>query len=647
MPWDDNIVGPTLEIASSNDSPMKLLAGPGTGKTFTLMRRIARLLEVGDGQQVNPENILLVTFTRTAAQDLKNSLEALNINGIDEIRAGTLHSFCYSILDGTGVFEITGIKPRALLKFEERFLEEDLKQAGLGGIRDIRNKKRAFEAGWARLLNEQPGWPTNQEDIDFQREMREWLRNHHAMLISELVPETRNYLANNPNCPERSCFKYVFVDEYQDLNRAEQRLIDYLAGNSRIFMVIGDDDQSIYEGFRYAHHEGIIDFNRNNPGNNRELNECRRCPIRLVNTANNLIGNNRLRSEQNRQLTPRQSNPEGDIIVVQWADMDAESEGIATFINEKIDNEIFNPGEILVLCPRREIGYAIKTKLSNLGKEAHSFFPEKELEGYPKDPEQNQAQKAYTLLNLIVNPNDLVSMRCWLGFDHYSLNAQAYERIQDYSHSNSQNIVTTLDGLKDGTVNIPYTTNIVDEYSSLRNELLSLQGVVGNDLVNRLFPAEQDWANKCRSFFIDINDDSSPEEILEIMKNNIIQPEMPVDVDFIRIMSIHKSKGLTAKLVIITGCIDGFIPFRDNDLQGRDLQRHNEEQRRLFYVGLTRSSNTLILSSFARIERHIAHRLGATVGSGDATTAQTIACPFFSEIESNLPESIRGEDWTY
>lgn len=645
MPWNDNIEGATLEIASSNASPMKLLAGPGTGKTFTLMRRIARLLEDGDGQQVNPANILLVTFTRTAAHDLKNSLEALNINGIDRIRAGTLHSFCYSILNRTGVLGITGITPRALLMYEERFLEEDLKHAGLGCIRDIQKKKRAFEAGWARLLNEQPGWPTNQEDIDFQSVMRHWLRDHHAMLISELVPETRNYLANNPNCSERNFYSYVFVDEYQDLNRAEQRLIDYLAKNSRIFMVIGDDDQSIYEEFRYAHHEGIIDFNSNNPGNNRELNECRRCPIRLVNTANNLIGNNQLRSEENRQLSPRPSNPEGDIIVVQWEDMNAESEGISNYINTQLENNVFNPGEILVLCPRRETGYAIKRKLNNLGKEAHSFFSEKELEGNPKKSENNQAQKAYTLMNLIVNPNDLVSIRCWLGFDHNSLNAKAYKRIQDYSHSNSQNIVTTLDGLKDGTVNIPYTTNIVEKYSSLRNELLSLQGVVGNDLVNRLFPVDQDWAYGCRSSFVDVDEDSSPTEILDTLKNNIIQPEMPVDVDFVRIMSIHKSKGLTAKLVIITGCIDGFIPFRNDELVGMELQRHDEEQRRLFYVGLTRSSESLVLSSFSNIERGVGHKLGARVGYGDATTAHTIACPFFREIENNLPDSIRGEDW--
>jgi len=300
MAWDDNLRGPAREIAATSQSPLRVVAGPGTGKTFALMRRVARLLEEGK----DPTGILMVTFTRMAASDLERELRALNIPRAELIYKGTLHSFCFFTLSQANVLELTGRVPRPLLNFEERFLLEDLGQDDFGNYYARRRRLKAFEAAWAREQDQEPGWPQDETDRRFQGLLNEWLRFHQAMLLGELVPVTLRYLRDNPGCPERHQFNHVLVDEYQDLNRAEQSVIDLLSERGSL-TVIGDEDQSIYESFRYAHPEGISEFDESHEGTHDiPLELCRRCPTRVVAVAKELIRNNMRRTERVLQPMP-------------------------------------------------------------------------------------------------------------------------------------------------------------------------------------------------------------------------------------------------------------------------------------------------------------------------------------------------------
>src|SRR4051812_12428042 len=103
MPWSDGLSGPALEIARTTSSPLRVMAGPGTGKSYAMKRRLVRLLEEG----VDPQRILVTTFTRTAAADLVRDVKQLGVTGCDAIRAGTLHSFCHGLLAKRHVLEIT------------------------------------------------------------------------------------------------------------------------------------------------------------------------------------------------------------------------------------------------------------------------------------------------------------------------------------------------------------------------------------------------------------------------------------------------------------------------------------------------------------------------------------------------------------
>jgi len=112
--WDDGLAGVARAIAATDETPLRVMAGPGTGKTFAMMRRVARLLEEG----ADAERILVVTFTRTAAADLRRELYGLDVEGSQDIKAGTLHSFCFSLLSRAEVLEHLGRTPRPIVTFQ-------------------------------------------------------------------------------------------------------------------------------------------------------------------------------------------------------------------------------------------------------------------------------------------------------------------------------------------------------------------------------------------------------------------------------------------------------------------------------------------------------------------------------------------------
>jgi DNA helicase II / ATP-dependent DNA helicase PcrA len=371
--WDDDLTGTAYDIASCEESPLRVLAGPGTGKTYAMKRRVMRLLQ----ENAAAHAILACTFTRTAARDIAKEITTLGVEGADRVWAGTLHGLSFSILSRQEVLKTTGRVARPLTKTEERFLLQDL-QANFGGVKKAGKRLRAFESGWARLQNEDPGWPDNPADQAFQALLREWLKFHGAMLVGELVPVTLEYMQNNPMCPERSRFENVVVDEYQDLNRAEQALVDLLSEHATL-SIIGDEDQSIYS-FKHAHPEGITTFPDSHDGTHDEtLDVCRRCPTTVVKLANSLIQNNSTYS--NRPLKPRPENGPGIVKIVQWSSMQAEARGIADYVLKRIEEDGVTAGEVLILAPRRQMGHAVRLALLERQVVAHSFFSEQRWMG--------------------------------------------------------------------------------------------------------------------------------------------------------------------------------------------------------------------------------------------------------------------------
>ncbi|MDA1054648.1 MAG: ATP-dependent helicase [Planctomycetota bacterium] len=640
MAWHDGLTGRALEIAGTANSPIRVMAGPGTGKSFALKRRLTRLLEEG----VNPKNVLVVTFTRNAAADLVQEIAALGVDGCEDIVASTLHSYCFRLLMKEAVFEFSGRTPRPLisiskagvLQFEAAPLLEDMNAPDrFGNKRERTQRIRAFEAQWARLQSDDPGWAVDPVDAEFHEVLASWLQFHECMLIGELVPESLNFVRSNPLSAAIDQFDHVLVDEYQDLNKAEQVLIDHLAEHGSLG-IVGDIDQSIYS-FRYAHPDGIEEFNATHADtDDHVLDECRRCPQAVVAIADHVIRRNHPPAAGQR-LNPMPGNPDGDLHVVQWNSMTDEVGGLASVVESLIEEQGYEAGEILILCPRRLIGYAIREKLDEAKIPVHSFYHDEALD-------EDKAQEAFSLLSLLANPKDRVSLRFLLGCNSQSWLAKQYRLIRDHCEESGKHPWDALEELVVGDLDLGRTGEIEARFTIIKEAIENIATLPVKELIDALFPEDDEWAEVLREMSILSMDDlDGSGELLNHLRTKITQPEMPEAGEFVRIMSLHKSKGLTSKAVIVCGCIEGLVPFRDEKLPPAEKARMLKEQRRLFYVAITRCTQFLAVSSFRRIETKAAFRIGAKT-SGRGRVVSTVASQFLGELGPAAPAAMAGDD---
>ncbi len=638
MAWNDRLDEEFTAIAGYTGRYTCVIAGAGTGKTFALKRKVARLLEQGE-----PSGCLLaVTFTRTAARDLKNDLHSLGVEGCELVRACTPHSLCYSILSKHEVFRVMERETRTLLEHEKDYLIADL-STRLGKIKTLREQLKAFTSAWARLLNEEPGWPHTEEDREFDSEMTSWLKFHKAMLVGELVPLTIKYLRSNPTSPERSQYKHVIVDEYQDLNKAEQRLVRLLSGyelpENRTLTVAGDDDQSIFVTLKYAHPEGITIFKDEYPGTfEKTLTTCQRCPRRVIDLANAFIISTN-RKANPKLLCPKGKAIDGEVAILQWRTPDKEARGIATIIAQKISTGEVKPEEILVLTPRKDIGYKIVNNLIACDIKAKTCFSDAVLE------KKKLAQEGYAYLILLHDSNDAVSLRVLLGIDAADKRKKSYEKIRKHCFASGDNVIQTLSKLQSRQLHIPSTDALVARYEIISRRLQELSTLTLRDVVNQLFPDNVEEVVELRKLALSALDQATDiHELYEILNTEIVQPELPTSTDNVLVLTLYKAKGLTAKMVVVVNCLEGCIPFVGDYPNEEERQIGLAEQERLFFVALTRTTNILLFSSTGIIRRGDAARMKVLAGTRK-WWPETPASHFLDMLGSSAPLPQPGEDY--
>jgi ATP-dependent DNA helicase UvrD/PcrA len=639
--WLDDLHGEARRMALSEAARIKALSGPGTGKTFATMARVRWLLEQG----ANPARILVVTLTRTAAEDLKRSLGDLGVEGAEQVVARTLHAHCFSILGRAKVLAATGVVPRIVAEFEKTMMLRDL-TGDFGDIPDRRKTLLRFAAAWSDAREDHaPGEPVEQLDQIFQNEVLRWLRWHRAMLLDELVPTTLKYLRLNPLAEERREFDHVLVDEYQDLNRADMAVIELLASGAMSLSVVGDDDQSIYR-FRFAFPEGIREFAADDE---MAFIECRRCPTSVIALANALVGRDPNRAKPD--LAAAVENGVGEVHHVAFETADREAEGLADFILRRIENRQVEAGDCLVLCNSRLHARRIRKALDDRGVRAETFFREQALD-------TEVAREALTLLTLRLDPADRVAERAWVGIDQPEARESTYRRLWPAADEAGISIGEAIARIKAGELVVKWSAGVVARWEQLTERLSALEPL-GDDLValiDALMPEGDDDLEALRAsalLALQAREEGDPVSAFPAaVRYAVGMPEVPFDATFVRIMSLHRSKGLTAKLVVIAGLVDGLIPWDpEPDATMAERAAHQEEQRRLLYVGITRSSETLALSSFARLPFSEAMRFGARYGrvrrpaGGGDPFVTTFASPLLADLGPSLPEAVSGPDW--
>jgi DNA helicase-2/ATP-dependent DNA helicase PcrA len=644
--WDQGLDGKTLDIARAPDKVIRVQAGPGTGKTFALQHRVMRLLEEG----VDGENILVVTFTRVAAQDLRDSMAELGVEGCERVDARTLHSLCFSLLLRADVFPHLGRVPRPLvgvknsgwLQFEYDPLLEDLGLTGEFGDKRARLERiEAFQAAWARRQRDEVTPAPNPVDRAFDGALISWLLFHQAILIGELVPIALRHLNSNALDPILDRYRYVICDEYQDLNKIEQLLIDKLACRSDL-IIVGDPDQSIYS-MKYASPEGIIDFEeRHDHISDKDLDECRRCPTSVVAAANALIANN-VHRPRPVPLVAHAGNPPGEIFNVQWPSMADEITGLSEYIlhllraSAQAGERRVAPGDIMVLSPSSQIGNGIRDQLLDYGVPSHSFYSE----GLLVD---DCAKVAMAMMNLLSEPDDRVALRYLLGVGSPNFLAREYAVLRQTCRLEGKAPIEILDEIVDHGRVIANTGKLVTKYQGLRERLSALRAMQPQDQIASLLPDQAAWAQQFRDradAIIAAEVENPLRAIFKAMREAVIQPEVPSDPDFVRVMSLHKSKGLTSKFVIVAGAVQGSLPRFNDRLVGVAADEALEEQRRLFYVAITRPTEALVLSHYQRIADGAQFRVGAILNRN----RKTYPSQFIGEAGAAIPPALSGREW--
>ena len=410
--------------------------------------------------------------------------------------------------------------------------------------------------------------------------------------------------------------------------------------------IVGDDDQSIYS-FKHAHPDGIREWlNLNAGADDRGLDECRRCPTRLVQLANSLIGHNVHRPVP-RPLTPIPANGPGDIRIVQYRTIMQEVAGVARLVSDMVANGI-PPGDILVLAQSRAFGTPLYEALVQDCVPSKSYYAETELS-------HGDAQYGFALLKLFANREDRVALRWLVGFNVNNWHAAGYRRIRESCENTGLSPWETMVQLECGALNLPYTNGIVSRFKELMQQLNALAALPDlTTIVDNLFLDGQNSTRDIRAVALRVLAEMEEDDIGEFihaLSTAISQPEIPTEIEDVRIMSLHKSKGLSSPVTIISGCVQGLLPRRPPEgLTPNEQRRHLEEQRRLFYVGITRAKaspregkpGTLVVTYSQQMPVADALAVGIAPARQRYGSAFLHASQFIRELGPTAPRPIAG-----
>lgn len=565
------------EIVSSTSPVICVIAGPGSGKTKGIL--IPKIKNILSGSNIDSDKVLLLTFSRASAQDLKQRFEGEEKSP----RISTLHSLCLSFLLSEDNHDIRKRVGSILLDFEKDVLIADIKQkAPEFGKRQIKKMLDEFSAGWALLPHDEV-FVEDENKRKFKGIVVGWLDEHEAAMMEEIV-----YHAVDLAKKIQSSFiddpEYILVDEFQDLNKLEQEFVGLLSGKSKLLLVVGDPDQSIYS-FKYAHPKGINDFSSRDEVESHSLEYIGRSSKKIINLANELL--KQADPRRTSLLKPLPDKEDGSVKIQRFDTQDLEFESV---FNE-IDNIISNgekPEEILVLIPRKKLGVEfVKYANDKLQGKDYSYHITSKIDFSPTEKER------ILLFGLLSNPKSVLHIRSYIGLQEKDHNSAEIETIKTKYGS----LVEALNKANpdDFDTRKQKVKRVCEKLVELRNFLNShTDNSNVQKIIDELFPddnTEMSDLRKIISSLIDDNDTvgklySKLVDYMRTIRSNDNQ---------IKVMTLISSKGLEANHVYILGCNDGNMPGKNRSPYLDDHQ-NKQEQRRLLYVGVTRAKKSLTIT---------------------------------------------------
>jgi DNA helicase-2/ATP-dependent DNA helicase PcrA len=595
------------EAVIYNGSSLLIFAGAGSGKTRVITYKIAYLI---DALKISPSRILAVTFTNKAANEMKERTESLLGGEIKSLWIGTFHSICAKMLRRD--INLLGFKSNFTILDEddsERAIKEVMKRLNI-------DTKYLAPSSVKNYISQAKTSFINAEDFKLQaREYIEkvvssvysgyeaFLKLNNSLDFDDLIFLTVKLLKEHEDVAYyySNKFKYLLVDEYQDINMMQYQLIKLLSKIHRRLTVVGDDDQSIYS-FRGASVEfiGLIqeDFKDLRI---LKLEQNYRSPQEILNTANRLIKHNRNRS--NKQLFCDRTIPES---VNFYEALDEVDE--ARFVVKKIENLVQNDR-------KRYNDFAILYRTNAQSRIFEEYLINEvipyQVIGGVRFYSRAEIKDIIAYLSIINNPYDDISFRRIINIPSRKIGEVTISKIEDISREKVISLFESLAFLIDETVSESTKKNLKNFYDII-NDLIkeskgrSLMWLV-EEIVSRInfysYLLEKDKIEGESRVdnvkeFISMVSEFSKESEKPTLAGLLTQISLVADIDEakggnrISLMTLHSAKGLEFPVVFLVGLEEGFLPHYRSLESEKDI----EEERRLCYVGITRAKESLFFS---------------------------------------------------
>ena len=591
------------EAASQIDGSILILAGAGSGKTRTITYRIAHMIEnVG----ISPYSILAVTFTNKAAKEMRERVEELVGDVAKACTISTFHSFGMRLLRMYG--KEVGYNSNFTIydtDDQKRIVKAILKGQNLS-INGVKLTERDLVSMISKIKEQIKTLDEysvmNKQIVEVYDKYNRALLESNAMDFSDILLNTYKLL-QKPEILEKvqNKYKYIMIDEYQDTNNLQYKIIDLIARKSSNLCVVGDENQSIY-GFRGANILNILNFENNyNNAKIIKLEENYRSTTTILDAANELIKNNK--SSKDKKLWTQ--NGKGDLIKVLASDNARdEVSRIIEIIKENHQNGV----------PYRDMTILYRTNAqSRLFEEGFLRYniPHKVFGGI-SFYSRAEIKDIIAYLSIIVNPQDELNLQRIINVPKRKVGEKGIEKIITYARENNLNLLEALSHIKEiSGLTVVGKEKILEMYDIIK-ELKDLSYTETASYIVQTLIDKIKYIDYIKENY---SDAEARIENIDEFKNSILELENVVGElrlneylenvslisatddleeksDYVKLMTIHNSKGLEFPIVFLVGFENEIFPGTRAMFEEKEM----EEERRLCYVALTRAEKKLYLS---------------------------------------------------
>ena len=634
----ENLNDKQYEAVLNTDGPCLIIAGAGSGKTKVLTHKIAYLIEE---KGVKPWNILAITFTNKAANEMKERIASLVEGAASDIWMGTFHSICVRIL--RKFIDRIGFD-KSFIIFDQSDQRTLIKQC----MRDLEIDDKLFndravlsEISNAKNEMQEPSEYIEKSKGDFRKEKiatiyelyQKRLKDNNAIDFDDIINFTIKILMQNSDILEyySNKFEYVLVDEYQDTNKSQFMLITLLASRHGNITVVGDNDQGIYS-FRGADISNILNFEKDFPGTKIiKLEQNYRCTGNILKVANSVIKHNEVKYDKKLWT----ENETGNVPKLYVADNEYDE---ASYIVEQIEHlrreEYYKYSDFVILYRMNTQSRAIEDILRR------ENIPYKIVGGL-KFYERKEIKDIIAYLRLIQNTADNLSLTRIINEPKRGIGKTSLDKIQKLSEENNTSMYDIIKDAEKYGLNRVYLSsrefiNVIEEIRVKKDDLTiseliktilkktgytkALEEENTVEAENRIENLEE-FLTVAIEFEEEFAENSLSDFLESITLSSDIDDLEETD-DSVTLMTLHSAKGLEFPTVFLVGMEEGIFPGYKSISEQKEL----EEERRLCYVGITRAKENLFLTC-----------------SRQRTIFGSTSCNMMSRFLKEMPEEILNQ----